>query len=254
MAPRGLLGRSRLKNYFPDSGAGVSDAFVRRKSTGKRIFHAHDLPALFAGFPLGRRGDDAASLLPKRRVGRLEFLDVAYRAVFLDYERQHDTSSDPLFESFGRVLHVFLDPCPEVAEVAVRDDGIVGREEGIVSVTRNASSFSGVPFLIAMAFAAVCSASSALPLLSDVAGSISAPLSVMTITPLRAFFAVECGGGLVLEDTHALDPVGIEFADLLRFDSVDDIERFVRCGRCYGRLPGVSDVPAVAACMSNMNI
>ena len=52
---------------------------------------------------------------------------------------------------------------------------------------------------------------------------------------VAGLFAVECGGGLVLEDTHALDPVGIEFADLLRFDSVDDIERFVRYGRCYGR-------------------
>ena len=53
---------------------------------------------------------------------------------------------------------------------------------------------------------------------------------------VAGLFAVECCGGLVLEDTHALDPVGIEFADLLRFDSVDDIERFVHCGRCCERL------------------
>lgn len=187
MAPRGLLGRSRLKNYFPDSGAGVSDAFVRRKSTGSVYFTRTICPRCSPGFHLGEEAMTRRASSQSDASGDWSFSMLLTEPSF---STTNDSTTRPPIPFSKASAGYFTFFCTHARKLLRSPYGAAGSsvgKRGIVSVTRNASSFSGVPFLIAMAFAAVCSASSLLPLLSDVAGSISAPLSVMTITPLRAF-------------------------------------------------------------------
>lgn len=111
---RGIHHQERLfPGAFVFTGLSVLCRSSYSEINGQRISHTHLFAALFARFPFGRSCDDAPRLFRECLARRLKYLDIAYRAVLFDDERQYDTPLFPVPECLRRGILCFSAPMRE---------------------------------------------------------------------------------------------------------------------------------------------
>ena len=253
------------ERFFPGTFVFTGLSVLCRSSyseiNGQRISHTHLFAALFARFPFGRSCDDAPRLFRECLARRLKYLDIAYRAVLFDDERQYDTPLFPVPECLGGVFYVFLHPCAKSVEVTVsRVAALLHREQGHglgdqerLVVLR----FPGFADRFVVCLSLCCGFSMLLAGVLRSGGQGRITFGRYDYHAVAGFLPVGRYGGLVFEYRYVFDAVRIELVYEIggHLDPVDHPERFAdlgrkhRCPRGFGfqRDPG-----KLTGCLSDL--